>query len=166
MAEHPLSDAIRSMRTFFERTASCLEEKDSAFAPKPGMFSAAQQVAHSAQVVEWFIEGAFRPEGFDTNFESMDLEVRKVSSLAEARKWFGRACDKACEVLDKKTQADLQEPIGGQIMAGMPRAAIIGAISDHSAHHRGSLAVYARLLGKTPPMPYMSSSRLCGPITE
>jgi len=39
-------------------------------------------------------------------------------------------------------------------MAGEPRAAIIAAIAEHTAHHRGSLAVYARLLGYVPPIPY------------
>jgi len=36
-----------------------------------------------------------------------------------------------------------------------PRLVVIGAISDHTAHHRGALTVYARLLGKEPKMPYM-----------
>ncbi|NJL28826.1 MAG: hypothetical protein HC897_13505 [Thermoanaerobaculia bacterium] len=40
-------------------------------------------------------------------------------------------------------------------MGGKPRAAIIGAIVDHTAHHRGTLTVYSRLLGYVPPMPYM-----------
>ena len=39
-------------------------------------------------------------------------------------------------------------------MGGVPRAAILSGITDHTAHHRGALTVYARLLGKTPPMPY------------
>jgi uncharacterized damage-inducible protein DinB len=25
---------------------------------------------------------------------------------------------------------------------------------EHTAHHRGALTVYSRLLGKVPPMPY------------
>ena len=29
----------------------------------------AQQVAHAAQTIDWFIEGASRPEGFDLDFE-------------------------------------------------------------------------------------------------
>jgi uncharacterized damage-inducible protein DinB len=33
--------------------------------------------------------------------------------------------------------------------------AIFGAITDHTAHHRGALTVYARLNGIVPPMPYM-----------
>ena len=28
----------------------------------------AQQVAHAAQTLDWFVEGAARPEGFDLNF--------------------------------------------------------------------------------------------------
>ena len=43
----------------------------------------------------------------------------------------------------------------GPIMGGMPRFVIFGAMTDHSAHHRGALTVYSRLLGKVPPMPYM-----------
>jgi len=39
-------------------------------------------------------------------------------------------------------------------MGGEPRAAVVGAIVDHMAHHRGALSVYARLLGYAPPIPY------------
>jgi uncharacterized damage-inducible protein DinB len=40
-------------------------------------------------------------------------------------------------------------------MGGLPRYAIVSALTDHTAHHRGALTVYARLLGLVPPMPYM-----------
>ena len=40
------------------------------------------------------------------------------------------------------------------IMGESPRFVIIGALVDHTAHHRGALTVYARLRGKVPPMPY------------
>ena len=40
-------------------------------------------------------------------------------------------------------------------IGGIPRIAIIGSITDHTAHHRGALSVYARLNGVVPPMPYM-----------
>ena len=39
-------------------------------------------------------------------------------------------------------------------MGGVPKFAVISALSDHTAHHRGSLAVYACLIGKEPKMPY------------
>ena len=38
-------------------------------------------------------------------------------------------------------------------MGGAPRFAIAGAITDHTAHHRGALTVYARLNQMTPPDP-------------
>ena len=43
----------------------------------------------------------------------------------------------------------------GQIMGGAPRMAVISAITDHTAHHRGALTVYARMNTIVPPMPYM-----------
>ena len=36
-----------------------------------------------------------------------------------------------------------------------PKGAAAQGLVDHTAHHRGALAVYARLVGKTPSMPYM-----------
>ena len=41
-----------------------------------------------------------------------------------------------------------------RIMEGAPRLSVVSGIVDHTAHHRGSLAVYARLIGKEPLMPY------------
>jgi uncharacterized damage-inducible protein DinB len=40
-------------------------------------------------------------------------------------------------------------------MGGLPKKSIFGGITDHTAHHRGALTVYARLKGIVPPMPYM-----------
>jgi uncharacterized damage-inducible protein DinB len=40
-------------------------------------------------------------------------------------------------------------------MGGLSRMAIFSAITDHTAHHRGALTVYARLNKLVPPMPYM-----------
>jgi uncharacterized damage-inducible protein DinB len=41
------------------------------------------------------------------------------------------------------------------VMGGAPRYAVISAIEDHTAHHRGALTVYSRLRGHVPTMPYM-----------
>ncbi|MCC6145492.1 MAG: DinB family protein, partial [Candidatus Hydrogenedentes bacterium] len=59
---------LKEARQTFERTLSCFEEKDSTFVPVEGMYSVAQQVAHTAQTVEWFVHGAFAKDGFDLNF--------------------------------------------------------------------------------------------------
>jgi uncharacterized damage-inducible protein DinB len=42
-------------------------------------------------------------------------------------------------------------------MGGLPRHSVVSALMDHTAHHRGALTVYARLLGKVSPMPYMDA---------
>ncbi len=39
-------------------------------------------------------------------------------------------------------------------MRGVSRTAIVVPIVDHTAHHRGALTVYVRLLGKVPKMMY------------
>ena len=39
-------------------------------------------------------------------------------------------------------------------MGGQPIGDIVWSIVEHTAHHRGALTVYSRLLGKVPIMPY------------
>lgn len=147
---------LSSAHEFFNRSTRNLTEDLSGFAPVPGMMTVAQQVAHAAQTVDWFLEGAFRSEGFNMDFEAHAKEVMAVQSLGAARAWFEKAVAKASETLAAKSDADLLAPLPpGPIMGGLPRMAIIGALVDHTAHHRGALTVYARLNGITPPMPYM-----------
>jgi len=156
MPDHPYCESIRSMQKFFERTLSCFDEGDNTFSPKPEMFTVAHQVAHTAQTIEWFIEGAFSPTGFTTDFLKHEQDVRKITMLADAKAWFERACAHALKKIEATSMAELQKPIApGPIFGGLPRVVIFEAMTDHTAHHRGALAVYARLIGKVPPMPYM-----------
>ncbi len=146
------------MKEYFERSTRVLAEEDSKFAPKPEMFTAAQVVAHAAQTVEWFFEGAFAQGGFNTDFEGLDKQVRKTTSLKAARSWMERACTAADKAIAAHTEAEWAQALPeGPIMGGLPRFAIFKALTDHTAHHRGALAVYARLLGKVPLMPYMET---------
>ena len=147
--------ALGSAQEFFSRSTRNLTEEHSTVAPAPGMMTAAQQVAHAAQTIDWFIEGAFRPEGFDTDFDAHAKAIEPYTPLAEARAWFDRAVAAAKVTLSSKSDAELTAPIAaGPIMGGAPRMAIVSAITDHTAHHRGALTVYARLSGVVPPMPY------------
>ncbi|MDH3592938.1 MAG: DinB family protein [Planctomycetota bacterium] len=151
----PLTEVLRDLKATFDRSTSWLTEEDAAFAPAEGMYTAAQHVAHVAQTVEWFVEGAFRAHGFNLDFAALDEAVRAVATEAEARAWLDRAFDAACAVLDAKSAEDMGQPIAnGPILGGAPRMAIVGGITDHTAHHRGALTVYARLCGKQPPLPY------------
>ncbi|MGE3845156.1 MAG: DinB family protein [Vicinamibacterales bacterium] len=155
LAKQALAE-LNSAQEFFNRSTRNLQEEHSGFAPAAGMMTAAQQVAHAAQTVDWFMQGAFRPEGFDMDFEQMARDVAACSSLASARAWFERAMKAARDAVGAKSDAELTERLPeGPIMGGAPRMAIFGAITDHTAHHRGALTVYARLQGIVPPMPYM-----------
>jgi uncharacterized damage-inducible protein DinB len=146
---------IKQALQFFSRTCSVFQDEDANYAPTPGQFTVAQHVAHVAQTIDWFMEGGFRDEGFDLDFGAHQQKVREVKSLPDALAWLVRAVDGAADALRDKSPEQMMAPIAdGPIMAGEPRAAIIAAIAEHTAHHRGSLAVYARLLGYAPPMPY------------
>ncbi len=155
MAANPYAVPITQALQFFSRTCSVFKEEDSGFAPTPSQFTVAQQVAHVAQTIDWFMEGGFRPEGFDLDFAAHQLAVRNVKSLSEAMTWLSKAVDQASAFLSEQSADQMMAPIAdGPIMSGEPRAAIVAAIAEHTAHHRGSLAVYGRLLGYSPPMPY------------
>ena len=147
---------LMASKEWFDRSSRCLTEADSKAVPAAGQLTAAQQVAHVAQTVDWFIEGAFRPEGFDMDFEAMASEYLEVESLAQAREWLDRSFAHAAEVIGSKSMEELSVPLPeGPVMGGAPRMAIVGAIQDHTAHHRGALTVYSRLCGHVPAMPYM-----------
>ena len=147
MAANSYALPIKQALQFLSRTCSVFREEDSEFAPTPGQFSVAQHVAHVAQTIDWFMEGGFRADGFDLDFAAHQTEVRKVNSLEAAFAWLARSVDAAAATLEDQSQEEMMAPIAeGPVMSGEPRAAIIAAIAEHTAHHRGSLAVYARLL--------------------
>ena len=155
---------LESTEQFFNRSTRSLTEEHSGVKPAPDVMTAAQQVAHAAQTIDWFIEGAFRREGFDTNFQAHAKAIENCTSLTDARAWFAKAVAVAKATLSSKSNAELTAPIAdGPIMGGAPRMAIISAITDHTAHHRGALTVYARVSGLVPPMPYMG---LVGPSSS
>ncbi len=155
LARQALID-LDSAHEFFNRSTRNLAEEHSALRPAPGMMTAAQHVAHAAQTIAWFMEGAFRPEGFDMDFEAQAKVAEGYTSLTAARAWFERAMAAAKKTIGAKSDAELLTPLpAGPIMGGAPRMAIFSAITDHTAHHRGALTVYARLAGIVPPMPYM-----------
>src|SRR6266566_9439029 len=86
-----LANQLLASKEFFERSTRVLEEADSEFRPREGMMTAAQQVAHTAQTLDWFIQGASRPEGFDLDFEKHAMALETMTSLAEARRMLDAA---------------------------------------------------------------------------
>ena len=54
---------LYASRSFFERSIDCLEDQDGQFCPKEGMMTVTQQMAHTADTVDWFMEAVENPEG-------------------------------------------------------------------------------------------------------
>ncbi len=155
MQKEGLIKELDSVNTFFMNTIDCLSEDDSKFTPKEEMFTVSQQIAHAAQTIDWFMDGAFVSNSFNMNFDKLEKDTKNVTSLEEAKISFEKAVDNAKEIIARLSDEELAKPLPeGPIMAGVPRFTVIGALADHTAHHRGALAVYARLVGKEPKMPY------------
>ncbi len=149
-----LVQQLESTQKFFKTTLSVFVQEDGGFAPYPELYTVAGHVAHAADSIDWFIEGAFG-EGWDLEFDALIAKAKAVTSLEEAIEWLDRAFTNAIAVVGAASDQALVESIPDQrIMQGAPRLAVVSGIVDHTAHHRGSLAVYARLIGKEPPMPY------------
>jgi len=155
MNTYDFGKQLAASKEFFDRSTRVLEERDSGFRPHKDMMTAAQQVAHTAQTVEWFIQGASRPEGFDLDFKKHMKDLANVTSLAAARKRLDAAYAKAIEFIRSCKPEELARPLpAGPVMGGQPVSDIVWSIVDHSAHHRGALTAYSRMLGKVPIMPY------------
>lgn len=154
-ATYDYASQLLASKEFFDRSTRVLEEADSGFRPREGTMTVAQQVAHTAQSIEWFIEGVTRSEGFNLNFEEQAKALEAVTSLAAARKMLDAAYAKAVGFLRARSAEEMARPLPpGPMFGGQPLSEIVWAMVEHSAHHRGALTVYARLLGKVPPMPY------------
>ena len=149
-----LVQQLESTQKFFRTTLSVFESQDGGFAPLPELYTVAGQVAHAADSIDWFIEGAFG-DGWDLDFDASIAKAKAVTSLEEAIERLDRAFTNAIAVIAAASDQVLVEPIPDKtIMGGAPRLSVVSGIVDHTAHHRGSLAVYARLVGKEPLMPY------------
>ena len=158
MEQQIFAAELTSSLEFFNRSTSCLTEEHAGFAPSKDAMTTCQQIAHVAQTIDWFMEGILG-DGFDMNFEAHLAEVRKITSVAAARDWVNRSYTDAVRIASYTSLEDLAVPMPADspIFANTPRYAAFSAIVEHTAHHRGALTVYSRLLGLTPAMPYMDA---------
>jgi|CXWL01.1.fsa_nt_gi uncharacterized damage-inducible protein DinB len=150
--EHAVKE-LASTEAFFNRSTETLTEADSDFRPTPDMMSVANQVAHTAMTIDWFIDGGIGGH-WDMDFESGAARVNAVTSLTAARALLAKAFDRARRELGAKTAAELAAPMAENPIMNGPVYHLIEGIVDHTGHHRGVLTVYARLRGQVPPMPY------------
>lgn len=150
-ALHEIDSTLR----FFEKTVSNLREEDSTFAPTPEMMTTAQHVAHTGLTVDWFREGGFDGE-WNMDFEGEAKKIAAYTSLTASLELLREAFAR----LRQRTEASSEEELGenmpdNPILGVQPRYHLFEALIDHTGHHRGTLAVYTRLRGRVPPMPYM-----------
>ncbi len=143
---------LEMQKMFLLNTINCLSEEDSGFSPNDKMFTVAQHIGHAAETIDWFMEGAFG-KGFDMNFDEERIR-EKYNSFDDSVKLLNEATARGIEVIKKVSDAELMTPITGEVLKGVPKLAVVGGITDHTAHHRGALSVYARLLDRVPMMPY------------
>jgi len=151
------SDALANItatRTFFANTTSVLEEEDASFRATPETMTVAGHVAHVAQCIDWFREGGFE-DRWRTDFAAMNAELGRAATLGAARAWLDEAWDRLAAAVETMPEAKLAEPMApNPILPARSRAYVVDGIIDHTGHHRGSLAVLARLVGKVPKNPY------------
>src|SRR5258708_24094748 len=132
------ANQLLASKEYFERSTRVLDEGDSEFCPREGMMTVAQQVAHAAQTLDWFIEGASRPEGFDLDFEKLAKEVAAVTSLAAARQTLEAAYARAIHFMQSHAAEDLARPLPpGPAMGGRPIPEIAWSMVHHTAPHHG-----------------------------
>jgi uncharacterized damage-inducible protein DinB len=153
---YDFANQLVASKEFFERSTRVLDEADSGFRPQKDMMTVAQQVAHAAHTLNWFVQGVSRPEGFDLDFARQAQELSAVTSLADARQKLEAAYANAIKFVRSASPEDLARPLPpGPILGGQPISDVVWAMVEHTAHHRGALTVYSRVLGKVPAMPYM-----------
>lgn len=140
MTPQILIDQLKSGKEYLDRATRELTEADSTYAPDADSFAAAQQRAHIAKTVDWFMEGAFG-DGFDMNFEEHVTVLKDITSLKGARSLCTQSYDNAIKLIASKTTDEIFEPMpAGSVMGGDPKFVAVSGIVEHTAHHRGSLS--------------------------
>ncbi|WP_224364471.1 DinB family protein [Hyalangium versicolor] len=181
---HPFVRKLRMHRQFFHRTLSCFREEDASFRLCPGAMTVSGQVLHAAGAIEFFVSGLFGPfegwspqskrsKGFvdmswtersnvgpDDRGDSAEV-LEAQGSLKKAVELFDRTIDSAMAIFGARSMEELtrgeldRNPL---FPPGFTVAAVFEMMIDHTAHHRGALAQYARSLGLEPKIPYFDMS--------
>jgi hypothetical protein len=131
--------SLKTSQVFFDNSTSCLTETDAGFTAAKGMFTVAQQVAHTSLTIDWFLEPLMSAKGFNMDFEKHEKEVRGIHSLSTARDMLSKSFETAFKLLEEKDDAFFLEALPkSPIMGGAPKCAVFSGIEEHTAHHRGA----------------------------
>lgn len=148
-------ERLDEARATFQTVCAIFAETDANYAPRDDMYTVAEQVGHSAAMIDWFLRGAIGGGDPARDYLGQDQLVRSTITLVEAKAWLADAFDRARDFFSKQDAGSLSRPIVDcPLLEGHPLACMVVRISEHCAHHRGALGIYARMLGKAPPVPY------------
>ena len=94
----------------------------------------------------------------DFNPEHMSIELLSaMGSLSQAMELFGKTMDRAAAMFASKTPlaiATQQLPPNAIFDPEATLGDTLEMMNDHTAHHRGAIVMYGRLLGRSPKLPY------------
>jgi len=150
LQHYDFANQLLASQDFFDRSTRVLDEADSGFRPREGMMTGrAAGRAHSpdSRLVH---RGITRPGGFDLDFEKHASTLAAVTSLAAARQMLESAyanSANSCARAARRISHNRSRPAPS--WAANHQRHRMGMV-EHTAHHRGALTVYSRLLGKVP----------------
>ncbi|MBC7982537.1 MAG: DinB family protein [Candidatus Obscuribacterales bacterium] len=177
---------LQRHKEFFHHTVDCFEEQDGPFKPRSNMLSVTGQIHHVTGGIELFLSGLVLSldrfngiqlvsrrapaaqwiglkEGFSnlawTALSNKDADATTYpQSFENALRGFDETIDLAADIFGQLTPEELVLPLSENPMGIKNPMYVLEMLIDHTAHHRGALAQYARLLGKEPNFPYFKLS--------
>ncbi|MCI0660052.1 MAG: DinB family protein, partial [Acidobacteria bacterium] len=140
------------------RLIGTFEDKDLDYRPKPGMRSVRELIMHIYGMMKTFSEG-MKAGKLTADIENQAIpETTEGKAGMEALKTvadlqaFARNCFQTFnDTLEASTDEQLVQPLESPF-GTFPTWQYFSFGYDEHWHHRGQLYVYARLLGKEPPM--------------
>ncbi len=148
------ASAVERERHFLNNILKDFKPEHADFKPAEGMWTVGQQIKHVATTIEWFKDGVFGM-GFDMDFTTYQEEMKKPVTLDQAMTQLNIVYDDWIAMLRNLSEEELSEPMkDNPIYGNAPKYAVLPSAAEHTAHHRGVLSVYLRLLGITPTMVY------------
>ncbi|MCP4727525.1 MAG: DinB family protein [bacterium] len=148
-------EIITKERKFLNNILKDLKPEHGDFKPADEMLTASQQIKHIALTGKWFYSKALGT-GFEfASFDAYLEEMQKPLTLQEALDLLNETYEESVRAFGNMTEKEFDEIVKDDPMLGtFKKSDMIFYNNEHTAHHRGALSVYLRLLGITPTMIY------------
>jgi uncharacterized damage-inducible protein DinB len=149
------AESLRKSRQFLNNIIKDFKPEHETFRPTPDMWTVAQQIRHIGRCAYWFRKGGFENH-WEMDFEGEMKEMAKPVTLKAAIAELDSEYNALIAFLESVPPAVLAEPLEPNPIfpIGVPRSIVVDSLCEHTAHHRGALSVYLRLLGIKPTMAY------------